>query len=222
MSMKQIGSSMKPSRISSDGPAPGTGATQITTQHSSSPLVVISHDQLPAIKAFSQDPLDRDKASLVWLARSSACVVTEDFIPPWDDSLLFISKFLLDDGRHVNLYIRKDTDVVELDAMRKGIEMSMRTAPKNDILQAIIEMLALTKRKQTGEADTTITVGAYAERLAPYPRDAVMKVLRDWPDHSMWSPAWAELKCWLEMMCWRRKRALKALNLLIDEKNQVE
>lgn len=97
---------------------------------------------------------------------------------------------------------------------RKVIQGTMTTLPVKVICKELAKLNALTRRREGSMADTELLIASYAERLAPYPGEAVIWALRKWPEWSeagKWWPAWAELHDMLEGRVAERRLMLEAL-----------
>lgn len=100
----------------------------------------------------------------------------------------------------------------------KGIAMgliygTMTPLPVKEIAKELTTLNALTKRRKDDQGDTELLVAAYVEKLAPYPGEAVVHVLRKWPEteKGKWWPSWSELYDMLEYRVGERRLMLEAL-----------
>jgi hypothetical protein len=73
-----------------------------------------------------------------------------------------------------------------------------------EVVEELSMLAALTKRRNTDDADTAILIRAYAEKLSEYPADVVKYVLASTARNNVFFPAWAELYEDLEF--WGRRR----------------
>ena len=96
---------------------------------------------------------------------------------------------------------------------RTVIDRTMIPLPAKKMAQELTKMNALTKRRKEDRVDTELLVAAYVEKLAPYPGEAVIHVLRKWPEtqDGKWWPAWADLYEMLEYRVGERRLMLEAL-----------
>ena len=95
------------------------------------------------------------------------------------------------------------------------LDAAMTPAPPDQVKRLLGELKLLTVPKSgdmVEEIKAQILI--YARKLADYPADAVLTVLRTQPDQSKFWPAWAELKERLDARTWRRRDARKALTSL--------
>ena len=97
---------------------------------------------------------------------------------------------------------------------RTVIDRTMIPLPAKKMAQELTKMNALTKRRKEDRVDTELLVAAYVEKLAPYPGEAVIYVLRKWPETTdgKWWPAWSDLYEMLEYRVGERRLMLEALN----------
>lgn len=65
-------------------------------------------------------------------------------------------------------------------------------------------LYSTTIRRTDEQISLELAVEAYIDRLAEYPADIVEYVLRTYPDHHKWWPAWAELR--EELAYWNEDR----------------
>jgi hypothetical protein len=68
----------------------------------------------------------------------------------------------------------------------------MAPAPRKRILGWLAEVSTITARRNTDEAESTLTLEAYCSRLLQYPGDIVRDTLLGWS--GKWFPTWGELK----------------------------
>ena len=96
---------------------------------------------------------------------------------------------------------------------RTVIDRTMIPLPAKKMAQELTKMNALTKRRKEDRVDTELLVAAYVEKLAPYPGEAVIYVLRKWPEtqDGKWWPAWSDLYEMLEYRVGERRLILEAL-----------
>jgi len=87
-----------------------------------------------------------------------------------------------------------------------------------DEVEALLGALKLTtKAKDMHDDDVMAQIGIYADKLCTFPAAAVRHVLETQADHSMWWPAWAELRERLEIYA-RPARLMR--DALSDEKTE--
>lgn len=94
------------------------------------------------------------------------------------------------------------------------IQSTMTTLPVKAICKELATLNVLTRRREGSMADTELLIASYAEKLAPYPGEAVIWACRKWPEWSeagKWWPAWAELHDMLEGRVAERRLMLEAL-----------
>ena len=99
------------------------------------------------------------------------------------------------------------------DIAKGVIRRTMTPLPVKEIAKELTTLNALTKRRKEDHGDTKLLVAAYVEKLAPYPGEAVIHVLRKWPEtqDGKWWPSWSELYEMLEYRVGERRLMLEAL-----------
>ncbi len=90
---------------------------------------------------------------------------------------------------------------------------TMTTLPPSTLARELTKLNALTKRRKEDHVDTELLIAAYVEKLAPYPGEAVVYVLKKWPEteDGKWWPSWSELHEMLEYRVGERRLMLEAL-----------
>tara|TARA_Y100001963_G_C6703852_1_gene410898 strand:- start:177 stop:722 length:546 start_codon:yes stop_codon:yes gene_type:complete len=106
--------------------------------------------------------------------------------------------------------------MAELVKARDAIKDFCKPASYEEILKALIELKSLTVSRDLDELDNDLKNSAYINRLSEYPRDAVLEVLKDAPNHNKFFPAWEELKRELD---WKSARRLQAIQTIEDKIN---
>ena len=96
---------------------------------------------------------------------------------------------------------------------RALIHQTMTPLPVKEIAKELTTLNALTKRRKEDHGDTKLLVAAYVEKLVSYPGEAVIHVLRKWPESpdGKWWPSWSELFSALEYRVGERRLMLEAL-----------
>ena len=94
------------------------------------------------------------------------------------------------------------------------LSSTMKPLPVKEISRELTILNALTKRRKEDQGDMKLMIAAYVEKLLPYPGEAVVHVLRKWPETQWgkWWPSWAELYALLESRVAERRLMLEALN----------
>lgn len=95
----------------------------------------------------------------------------------------------------------------------QAINRTMKPLPAKEIAQELAKLNALTIRRKEHQGDLNLMVAAYVEKLAPFSGEAIIHVLRRWPqsENGKWWPSWAELYEMLEYRTGERRLMLEAL-----------
>ena len=162
-------------------------------------------------------PREQDQSAARYLAQSDASLVTDEMLDPSERAKHIFVSSLYDPTRKqtVLFYLRRDAPVEALRALRKRISDLSVPLSRNDTLEALTRCWALCKRRSETDDDTVLTMSAFLDKLKEYPADAVRKVLEDWPNQNRFTPTWAELKVDLDTLVYFRKRATKAIDVLL-------
>lgn len=96
---------------------------------------------------------------------------------------------------------------------RRAINRTIMPLGAKALAKELTTLNALTKRRKDDQGDLQLMVAAYVEKLAPYPGEAIIHVLRKWPETTdgTWWPGWKELYEMLEYRVGERRLMLEAL-----------
>lgn len=106
----------------------------------------------------------------------------------------------------------KPPSLSEIDSALETLEPYKKPASKDEIVEAITKLYALCAPSQDSDATLTLRIAAYLDHLQKYPRDAVLYVLENAPNHHRWFPSWFDLKKDLDRVTQKRK----ALTTLLE------
>lgn len=105
------------------------------------------------------------------------------------------------------------------DAARMALtayERACLPAPEQRLYAELASLRVLTKAGQASDEDIRLQIQVYARRLAEYPGDVALHVLRTQPDMEKWWPAWAELKDRLDLHSRKRLEKREMLRELVQ------
>ena len=108
----------------------------------------------------------------------------------------------------------------DVDAVERSIMLHARScapAPEDVLMKELAALRVLTKARASDDSDLKFTISVYARKLAEWPADIALHVLRTHPEASRWWPAWEELATRLHSMTKRRRTRLQALMRLESE-----
>ena len=106
-----------------------------------------------------------------------------------------------------------DADYQALNTSVNAHARACAPAPNDVILKELAAMRILTKGKAEDSADRKFTIAVYAEKLAQWPGDVVLHVLRTQPSMCKWWPSWSDLEDRLELY---GKKRMKRHTALVD------
>ncbi|GAB5471433.1 MAG: hypothetical protein Kilf2KO_44630 [Rhodospirillales bacterium] len=112
-----------------------------------------------------------------------------------------------------------ETPVSALPGIRRALEGYRRASlPAADerLLQGLLAVKALTRRRNETDGDLELQVRLYAARLRDYPADIALAALDDWPRQSPWWPAWHDLQAVMAGRVAQRMREARVLAWLAD------
>lgn len=94
-------------------------------------------------------------------------------------------------------------------------ERCMLPAPEEQLIDELTIVRATTTARQDEVAGEAMKLLIYASKLAAYPADIALHVLRTQPDVQGWWPNWHELQLRLDWRCARRRARRRALEAAI-------
>ena len=97
----------------------------------------------------------------------------------------------------------------DFDGALQAVELACLPAPKDRILEELVKTRAQCVVKDGDDIDMEIQAAVYADKLAEYPADCALYVLRVWPSQSKCWPSWFELEKQLKAVASSRTVLLK-------------
>jgi len=125
-------------------------------------------------------------------------------------------------GKDFDLLNYKLDGKVDLEDIKEALDIldARVTLPSHDeIIQGITKLYALCAPSSDSDDTLKLRISAYTEKLAKYPRDAVLYVLDKAPEQNKWFPSWFDLKKELDHVT-KHHRLIKSI--LQDEQFKLQ